>query len=116
MGNLFLNFLYGIIEGVHLLDLMGADNAPLEHMIYYCKLVRLVENLPLCTRTGNQRFGNFGENVQCPKGWFEKLAWKEPALYGELAPDLKNAAKRDMSSAVCASSMCKSLAPTPIHM
>ena len=28
----------------------------------------------------------------------------------------KNAAKRDMSSAVCASSMCKSLAPTPIYM
>ena len=29
---------------------------------------------------------------------------------------MKNAAKQDMSSAVCASSMCKSLAPTPIYM
>ena len=28
----------------------------------------------------------------------------------------KNTAKRNMSSAVCASSMCKSLAPTPIYM
>ena len=32
----------------------------------------------------SKKFGDFGE-----KGWFEKLAREEPALYGEAAPGVR---------------------------
>ena len=36
--------------------------------------------------TISKKIGNFGEML---KGWFEKLAREEPALYRELAPGVR---------------------------
>ena len=53
-----------------------------------------------------------------PRGWARCYSNEPKLVLGQLNGKVKakNAAKRNMSSTVCASSMYKSLAPTPIYM